>query len=141
MRNGTNTSSTPTFAVASSRSATMCVSAAGMTIHGVQSCSARTARFDARKLRSCVRGAIPVRTAMQSATYAASPLARASSQKKRSIYELLVVVTAARVVVRTLDESDVVLCVVAVAVGVLVVPVVVSLTAATTAGCSGALVM
>src|SRR3989442_3635069 len=115
MRNGTSTSSTPTFAVASSRSATMCVSAAGITIHGVQSCSARTARFDARKLRSCVRGAIPVRTAMQSAAYAASPLARASSQKKRSIYELCEVVTAARVVVRTLDESDVVLCVVAVA--------------------------
>src|SRR2546426_9023520 len=138
MRNGTNTSSTPTFAVASSRSATMCVSAAGMTIHGVQSYSARTARFDARKLRSCVRGVIPVRTAMQSATYAASPLARASSQKKRSIYELLVVVTAVRVVVRTLDESDVVLCVADVDV-VLVVLAVVSLVA-TTAGCSGAFV-
>src|SRR5438128_3721335 len=131
MRNGTNTSSTPTFAVASSRRATMCVSAAGMTIHGVQSCSARTARFDARKLRSCVRGAIPVRTAMQSAAYAASPLARASSQKKRSIYELLVVVTAVRVVVRTLDESDVVLWVVDVAVGVVVVVAL----AEPTAGC------
>src|SRR2546425_2207937 len=136
MRNGTNTSSTPTFAVASSKSATMCVSAAGMTIHGVQSCSARTARFDARKLRSCVRGAIPVRTAMQSAAYAASPLPRASSQKKRSIYELLVVVTAVRVVVRTLDESDVVLCVADVVVGVVVASLV-----ATTAGCSGALVV
>src|SRR2546428_9457255 len=138
MRNGTNTSSTPTFAVASSRSATMCVSAAGMTIHGVQSCSARTARFDARKLRSCVRGAIPVRTAMQSAAYAASPLARASSQKKRSIYELLVVVTAVRVVVRTLDQSDVVLCVADVAVGVVVVVVAL---AEPTAGWSGALLI
>ena len=49
--------------------------------------------------------------------------------------------TAVRVVVRTLDESDVVLCVVAVAVGVVVVLVVVSLAAATTAGCSGAFVM
>ena len=88
-----------------------------------------------------MRGAIPVSTAIQSAAYAASPLARASYQKRRSIYELFVVVTAVRVVVRTLDESDVVLRVVAVAVGVLVVPVVVSLTAATTAGCSGALVM
>ena len=86
-----------------------------------------------------MRGAIPVRTAMQSAAYAVSPLARASSQKKRSIYELLVVVTAVRVVVRTLDESDVVLCVADVDV-VLVVPTVVSLVA-TTAGCSGALVM
>ncbi len=47
--------------------------------------------------------------------------------------------TAVRVVVRTLDESDVVLCVADVDV-VLVVPAVVSLVA-TTAGCSGALVM
>jgi len=49
----------------------------------------------------------------------------------------LVVVTAVRVVVRTLDESEVVLCVVAVAVAVLVVVAL----AEPTAGCSGALVM
>ena len=87
-----------------------------------------------------MRGAIPVSTAIQSAAYAASPLARASSQKRRSIYELFVVVTAVRVVVRTLDESEVVLSVVAVAVGMLVVLVVASLTAATTTGWSGAFV-
>jgi len=51
-----------------------------------------------------------------------------------------VVVTAVRVVVRTLDESEVVLSVVAVAVGMLVVLVVASLTAATTTGWSGAFV-
>ena len=79
---------------------------------------------------------------MQSAAYAASPLARASSQKRRSIYELWEVVTAVRVVVRTLDESEVVLCGAAVAVGVLVVVVVLVVSvAATTAGWSGALVM
>ena len=74
---------------------------------------------------------------MQSAAYAASPLARASSQKNRSTYELFVFVTAVRVVVRTLDESEVVLCGAAVAVGVLVVGVSVT---ATTAGSSGAFV-
>src|SRR5437899_10307563 len=92
-------------AVASSSSATMCVSAAGMMIHGVQSCSARTARLFARKLSACVRGATPESTEMQSAAYAARPLARAISQKTRSIEELLVTVTAVRVVVRTVDVS------------------------------------
>src|SRR6266513_3141077 len=95
-------------AVASSSSATMCVSAAGMMIHGVQSWSARTARLFARKLSACVRGARPESTEMQSAAYAARPLARAISQKTRSTQELAVLVTAVRVVVRTVDVSVVV---------------------------------
>src|SRR5438046_183261 len=120
-------------AVASWRSATTCVIAAGRTIQGDQSWRARTARFVARNPRACVRGASPVRTAMQSATYAARPLARATSQKKRSIYELAVFVTAVRVVVRTAEVSVVVL--VAVEVAALVEPALAGV--ATTAGWSG----
>jgi len=66
---------------------------------------------------------------MQSATYAARPLARATSQKKRSIYELAVFVTAVRVVVRTAEVSVVVLVEPALEVD------------ATTAGWSGAFVV
>ena len=129
-------------AVASSSSATMCTSAAGITIHGDQSWSARTARLLARKLSACVRGAIPERTEMQSAAYAARPLARAISQKKRSTYDFLVTVTAGRVVVCTAEVSVVVVVVAvegrAVAVAVPVAAVVA--TEATVAGCSGAFV-
>src|SRR5207237_991030 len=52
-------------AVASRSSATMCTTAAGITIHGVQSWSARTARLFARKLSACVGGARPERTKTQ----------------------------------------------------------------------------
>jgi hypothetical protein len=96
----------------------------------------------ARKLSACVRGARPESTEMQSAAYAARPLARAISQKTRSIYDFLVTVTAARVVVCTLGVSVVVVVVAvevtAVAVAVLVVSV--TATAATVAGWSGAFV-
>src|SRR5712691_10965224 len=122
----------PMRAVASRRSATTCVSAGGITIHGLQSCRARTARLFARKLSASVRGAIPDNTETQSAAYAARPLARAISQKTRSTYELLVVVTAVRVVVRTVDVSVVVDAAAVEGVGVA--------TAATVAGSSGALV-
>src|SRR6267378_2657343 len=109
-----NTSRTPMRAVASSSSATMCTSAAGITIHGVQSWSARTAR----------------------------PLALAISQKKRSNQDFLVTVTAGRAVVCTAEVSVVVVVlaveVTAVAVDALVAAVVpVVATAATVAGCSG----
>src|SRR5919201_3541007 len=118
-------------AVASRISATTCVITAGMTIHGVQSWSARTARLFARKLSACVRGAIPESTAMQIAAYAARPLARASSQRKRSTQELFVEVTAMPVVVRTVLVSVIVGA--AVALGIVVV-----LATAAVAGWSGA---
>src|SRR5438067_1439054 len=129
-------------AVASRSSAMMCVSAAGMMIHGVQSCSARTARLFARKLSACVRGARPESTEMHSAAYAARPLARAISQKTRSIYDFFVTVTAGRVVVCTLVVS-VVVVVVAVEGTVVAAAAVVAFvvaTAATVAGWSGAIV-
>ena len=125
-------------AVASSSSATTCTSAAGITIHGVQSWSARTARLFARKLSACVRGARPERTEMQSAAYAARPLALAISQKKRSTQDFLVTVTAGWVVVRTAEVSVVVVVVAvegtAVAVDVVAAVVPVVATAATVAG-------
>jgi hypothetical protein len=74
---------------------------------------------------------------MQSAAYAARPLARAISQKTRSTYELFVTVTAVQVVVRTLDVSVVVVCVVA---AVVELAAGVASAAARVAGCSGAFV-
>jgi len=99
----------------------------------------------ARKLSACVRGAIPERTEMQSAAYAARPLALAISQKKRSNQDFLVTVTAGRAVVCTAEVSVVVVVlaveVTAVAVDALVAAVVpVVATAATVAGWSGAFV-
>jgi hypothetical protein len=109
-----------------------------MTIHGVQSCSARTARLFARKLSAYVRGARPDRIEVQSAACAASPLARALSQRRRSTYELAVLLSAGTVVVRTPEENAVVVRVDLVA--AVEVELVVDEVTPRVAGCSGAFV-
>jgi hypothetical protein len=79
---------------------------------------------------------------MQSAAYAASPLARAISQKKRSIQDFFVTVTAGCVVLRTAGVSVVVVlpAVEGAAVAAAAALVMVVATWATVEGWSGAFV-